>query len=250
MSDKKKKVLVTGASRGIGKQIALELASRGVEVLVHYHLQDQEAADVVGMINSRGGCAKALKADLTDLSQVADLANNAWKLMGAIDYLVNNAGVCYKKSFLEYAMEDFETLVATNFRSTMFLTQFIAQKMISAGIEGSIYSITSVNALKPGHGLSLYGATKGAIETLMKGVALELAPHGIRVNTIALGAIQTDMNKSVWQDRDLLDTVNARIPLGRFGTAQEVGRIVSELILSGDYLTGSSIQIDGGWLLQ
>ena len=174
----------------------------------------------------------------------------AWELFGRIDFLINNSGVSYKKHFLDYTEQDIDHFIDINFKGTLFLTQTIARKMVEHNVEGSIYSITSINGIQPGVGQSVYGASKGALETLMKGVALELAPHNIKVNTLAVGSIQTDMNAVVWKDPGKLELVNENIPMQRLGQPEEVASVIVNLLASGSYMTGSTITIDGGWLLK
>ncbi|MCX2450154.1 SDR family NAD(P)-dependent oxidoreductase [Pedobacter sp. PLR] len=245
-----KKALVTGSSRGIGKAIALQLAMEGAEVLIHYRVNQQEAQQVADEISAFGGRSHILQADLSDADQAIKLAGDAWEKLNGIDFLVNNAGVSYKKHFLDTTQEDVDHFTNINFKGTLFLTQTVAKLMVSRQTEGSIYTVTSINAIQPGVGLSVYGATKAALETLMKGVALELAPHQIKVNTIAVGAIETDMNAAVWQDPEKLKMVNDHIPLGRLGRPQEVAVMIADLLASGSYMTGTTIKIDGGWQLQ
>jgi glucose 1-dehydrogenase len=247
---KNKKALVTGSSRGIGRAIALRLAEEGAELVIHYNKNAGEAEAVAALINSSGGMAHVVQADLFYSDQVLRLANEAWNCLGAIDILINNAGVSYKKHFLDTTLEDIEHFTAINFRASLLLTQAVARKMITSAIQGSIYTITSINGLQPGVGFSVYGATKGALETLMKGVALELAPHQIKVNTIAVGAVQTEINSEVWNDPEKLKKVEENIPIGRMGKPEEVAAVVCDLLCSGSYLTGTTIKIDGGWLLK
>lgn len=249
MEQTSKKALVTGASRGIGKAIALRLADEGYEVLVHFHENRAEAEVVANAIREKGATAHVLQADLSDTKQAIRLGEEAWDLVGGLDILVNNAGVSYKKHFLDVTEADFDQFNTVNFRSTTFLTQSVARNMVQHQIAGSIWTVTSVNGIRPGLGLSLYGATKGALETLMKGVAMELGPHNIRVNTLAVGAIQTDINRDVWENPDLLQTVNDGIPAGRLGLPAEIAHVLVDLIRSGSYMTGSTITIDGGLLL-
>lgn len=244
-----KKALITGASGGIGKAIALQLAREGCAVGVHYLDKAEEAQQVAEEIRAMGRTVFVFQADLSEPEQAKQLGEIAWETMQGVDFLVNNAGVSYKKHFLDVTVDDVETFTNINFKGTFFLTQTIARKMVDTQTEGSIYTITSVNALRPGLGLSTYGATKGALETLMQGVAMELAPHRIKVNTIALGAFQTDITAGVWQNPALLKEVNDGIPLGRFGQPQEAAAIVVDLLASGSYLTGASLTLDGGLLL-
>lgn len=244
-----KKALVTGASRGIGRAIALHLAREGCTVGIHYHNQREEAEAVQGEVEKLGAKAQLFQADLIDPVAVVALGQEAWQALQGIDFLVNNAGVSYKKHFLDYSLEDVNYFTDINFKGTLILTQTIARLMVESRTAGSIYTITSVNGLRPGLGLSVYGATKGALETLMQGVAMELAPHQIKVNTIALGAFATDINAAVWQNPELLKSVNEGIPLGRFGQPDEAAAVIVDLLHSGSYLTGASLTLDGGLLL-
>lgn len=244
-----KKALVTGASRGIGKAIALELASRGCEVGLHYHHSRAEAEEVARIISEAGGLCYLFQADLADHSSLIQMGSEAWDTMKGIDYLVNNAGVSFKKHFLEVELDELDVFLNVNLKGTFVLTQLIAKKMIAHNIEGSIYTITSVNGIRPGLGFSAYGASKGALEIMMQAAALELAPHNIKVNTVALGAIRTDINATVWQDPELLKSVNEGIPLNRFGEPNEIASVIADLLKSGSYLTGSTIVLDGGLLL-
>ena len=244
-----KKSLVTGASRGIGKAIALQLAKEGCAVGVHYRDREDEAKAVVAEIEKQGGKAYLFQADLGNTEGVIAMGKNAWETMSGIDFLINNAGISYKKHFLDYSIEDINQFTDINFKGTLFLTQTIARLMVASNTEGSIYTITSVNGIRPGLGLSAYGATKGALETLMKGVALEMAPHHIKVNTLALGAVETDMTAGVINDPALLNEVNEGIPMGRFGNPEEIAHVLVDLLSSGSYITGSSVTIDGGLLL-
>lgn len=245
-----KKALITGSSQGIGKSVALLLAREGVEVVIHYLNNKEEAERVAESIKQEGGKSHVLQADLFDAHAAIALGEEAWQLMGGIDFLVNNAGVSYKKHFLDTTLEDIAHFTNINFRGTLLLTQTVAKKMVIHQVEGSIYTITSINGVQPGAGFSVYGATKGALETLMKGVALELAPHNIKVNTLAIGGVATAINAGLWQDAEKLANVERNIPLGRLGKPEEIAAIVCDLLTSGSYMTGSTIKIDGGWLLK
>lgn len=244
-----KKALVTGASQGIGKAIALRLAEEGCAVVVHYHDNEADAQAVADTIQQRGGTAHVLQTDFMDVQQVIRLGEQAWEVAGGLDILINNVGISFKQHFLDLTETEFDAFNTINFKSTTFLTQTVARKMVETGTEGSIYTITSVNGVRPGLGLATYGASKGALETLMKGVAMELGPHNIKVNTLVLGAIETDMSRPVWENPDLLKWVNDGIPMGRFGQAEEIAAVVTDFVASGSYMTGASITIDGGMLL-
>lgn len=244
-----KKALVTGASRGIGKAIALQLGNEGVEVLVHYHNDEQEAQTVCDEMITNGGKALLLQADLMDVNQAVQLGNKAWEMLDGIDFLINNAGVCYKKHFLDSTVEDVDLFMNVNYKGTFFLTQTVAAKMVASGREGGIATITSVNGIRPGLGLTAYSASKAALESLMKSIAMELAPHNIRVNSFAVGAAETDMTEAVRSQPELLEEVNAGIPMQRFGKPEEIASVVCSMLAAGSYVTGSTITVDGGLLL-
>lgn len=245
-----KQALVTGASRGIGKAIALQLAREGAAIILHYHEHPEIALKVADEIKQAGARVELLQADFRDLKQVMQLGEDAWNVFDGVDFLINNAGISYKKHFLSHTVEDVNGFIDINLKATLFLTQTITRKMVEQAVEGSVYTITSINGIQPGVGHSVYGATKGALETLMKGVALELAPHNIKVNTLAVGAIRTQLNEAVWQDDETLARVNNNIPMHRMGEAEEVAAVLSGLLASGTYMTGSTVTIDGGWLLK
>lgn len=245
-----KKVLITGATGGIGKAIVKLLSAEAAEIVMHYLDDEEQAQQTADSINRSAGVAHIIKADLSKQEEAIALGEKAWELLDGIDVLVNNAGVSYKKHFLDTTVEDVDHFLNINFKGTLWLTKTIAAKMIAHNKAGSIYTITSINGLQPGVGFSLYGATKGAVETLMKGIALELAPHNITVNTIAPGAIQTGINAAVWQDEERLKTANENIPMGRFGQPEEIASVLCSLIASNTYMTGITITIDGGWLLK
>jgi NAD(P)-dependent dehydrogenase (short-subunit alcohol dehydrogenase family) len=121
--------------------------------------------------------------------------------------------------------------------------------MVRSGTEGSVFTITSVNAIQPGVGLAAYGASKAALEAFMKGAALEMAAHNIKINTIAVGAVQTAMTEAVWKQPALLEQVEAAIPMGRLGQPEEVAEVIAGLIKANSYMTGATITIDGGWMM-
>lgn len=245
-----KKALVTGASRGIGKAIALKLAEAGCTVVVHYDQSEAEAEAVVQQIRQRDGQAFAVQATLDQATSAVRLGDRAWAVADGLDFLINNAGITLRQHFLDLTETDLATMMAVNLTSVAFLTQTVARRMIETGTSGSIYTITSVNTVRPGLNQTAYGASKGAVDALMLGVALELAPHGIRVNTIRAGATATHQTAAVWQQPERAKVVNEGIPLGRFGQPDEIAAVLVGLLASDSYMTGSAITIDGGLLLR
>lgn len=244
-----KRALVTGASQGIGKAVALELARKGCDIVLHYHHNIAEARTVAAEVGQLGVQAILLSADYENPESVAEMGQLAWEAFGSIDFLINNAGVSYKKHFLDLEMEDIDRFTTINFKSTLMLTQTILRNMVEQQVAGSVFTVTSVNALQPGVGLSAYGASKGALETLMKGAALEMAVHNIKINTVAVGAVQTAMTEAVWTEPGLLEQVNAAIPMKRLGKPEEVASVIVGLIAANTYMTGATITLDGGWMM-
>jgi NAD(P)-dependent dehydrogenase (short-subunit alcohol dehydrogenase family) len=249
MQLKNKTVLVTGASRGIGRAIALQAAKEGAHVIVHFHREKEEAEMIVSQIREMGVRSVSIQADLFNVEEAKALGEKAWALWNGVDILINNAGVCYKKHFLDSTVDDVDFFLNINYKGSFFLTQTITAKMVTENREGSIASITSVNGVRPGLGLTAYGASKAALENLMKSIAMELAPHNIRVNSFAVGAIETDMNAEVRNQPELMKEVNAGIPIQRFGLPEEIAAVVCNTIAADSYLTGATITIDGGLLL-
>lgn len=248
---KGRRVFVTGASRGIGRAIAIKAAQEGADVVVHYNVSEQKAKAVVSEIQKTGRQATAFRGDWSSPEEVCRVSEEAWNALGGLDILVNNAGISLKKHSLDISVRDFDTLFATNVRGAFLASQTIARKMLKEGIEGQIFTITSVQALQAGAGFSIYAGTKAALELIMKGMALELSLHGIRLNTLAVGPVETDMNRGVLEDPSMLEHVLEGIPLRRMATPEEIAELVCSLICeSGRFMTGSTVLADGGLMLR
>jgi|SRR6218665_184632 len=245
-----KRILITGANSSIGAAIVKQLAAEGATLALHWYQNEASLIALVESIAEHCPDPVLLYADLSKREDVLKMAEKTWSKLGGVDALINNAGLSQKKNFLDYTAEEVEALTDINFKGTLYLTQSIAGKMVGERIEGSILTITSINGLQPGIGHAVYGATKGAQETLMKGIALELAPYNIRVNTVAPGAIQSENNAPVWQDQVRLALVNENIPMQRIGKPEEVASLICNLLSADSYMTGACITVDGGWLLK
>jgi 3-oxoacyl-[acyl-carrier protein] reductase len=246
-----KTALVTGASRGIGRATALALAETGVHVLVHYGRSPQEAQSVVENIQSKGGRADAIRADLATPEGASSLAKEVRSIVGdRLDILVANAGVSKSATIKDHTIQDFDNLFSTNVRSPFFLVQQILPIL---GPGSNIVLISSLVARavvgKPdleNSSILLYAATKGAIETLVKNWAAILGPRGIRVNAVAPGVIETDMSNFAKTEagRDVTLGMQA---LKRIGKPEDVADVVA--FLASDkarWITGASIPVDGG----
>jgi 3-oxoacyl-[acyl-carrier protein] reductase len=239
-----KTALVTGASRGIGRAIALALARGGAQVLVHYSSGEKEADAVVGEIRKDGGRAEKLSADLRQAEGPHALASKVRAIVGdRLDILVANAGISKAASIEDTRVEDFDNLFAVNVRAPFFLVQ----QLLPALCKGSnIIFTSSLAARTPVGALSAYGATKGAIETLVKHFASALGPRGIRVNAVAAGVVQTDMSNFTKTEagREVALGMQA---LKRVAQPDDIGAVVAFLASDGArWITGDSVHVDGG----
>jgi NAD(P)-dependent dehydrogenase (short-subunit alcohol dehydrogenase family) len=246
-----KTALVTGASRGIGRATALALASAGAHVLVHYGRSKREAESLVAEINTKGGRADAVSADLGTPDGASLLAKQVRSIVGdRLDVLVLNAGVSKSARIADYAVEDFDSLFATNVRGPFFLVQ---QLLPVLGEGSSVVVISSLGARsvvgKGGHetpSILAYASTKGALETLVKNWAALLGPRGIRVNAVAPGVIDTDMSNFTKTEagREVALGMQA---LKRLGKPEDVADVVAFMASDGArWITGASIPVDGG----
>ena len=246
-----KTALVTGASRGIGRAIALALADAGAHVLAHYGRSAQEAESLVSEIQMKGGRAEALSADLATPGGAALLAKQVSSIVGdRLDVLVLNAGVSKAATIADYKAEDLDNLFATNVRGPFFLIQ---QLLPILGEGSNIVVITSVVARsvvgKPGletPSILAYASTKGALETLVKNWAAILGPRGIRVNAVAPGVIDTDMSNFTKTEAGREAALGMQA-LKRLGKPEDVAEVVAFVASNGArWITGASIPVDGG----
>jgi len=237
------RALVTGASRGIGLACAAALAQAGAQVtLAARSIEELEAA--AGAIRAHGGVADALRLDVMDLACVRAVISQA----EPFDILVNNAGGNRPKSFVEVTEEDFDAVIDLNLKAAFFIAQVVAARMLEAGVKGSIIHISSQMGHVAGARRSLYCASKWAIEGLNKAMALDLAPHGIRSNTIAPTFIETPMTRPFLEDKAFAASVMSKIKLGRIGQVEDLmGAVVFLASAASALTTGSSLVVDGGW---
>ena len=246
-----KTALVTGASKGIGRATALALARAGANVLVHYGRSEQEAESLVAAIRAQGARANAVSADLGTPDGVPLLAKQVRSLAGdRLDVLVLNAGISKAARIADYTVEDFDKLFSTNVRGPFFLVQ---QLLPVLGEGSNIVVITSLGARlivgTPGlenPSILAYASTKGALETLVKNWAAILGPHGIRVNAVAPGVIDTDMSSFTKTEAGREAALGMQA-LKRIGKPEDIADVVAFLASDGArWITGASIPVDGG----
>ncbi len=241
--------IVTGASRGIGRALALGLAREGAAVVVNYVASARAADEVVAEIAAGGGRAVAVQANIGDLTHHERLLAAARDRFGRLDILVNNAAATHRQAFLQATPEAWDQTHAVNLKGVYFLSQAVARVMASQK-SGKIINISSVHDVKPMANNSVYTIGKGGLMMLTKSLALELAEHGIQVNSVSPGAILTDENRDFLADPAYLARVLAKIPCRRIGTTEDVvGAVVLLASPESDYMTGSTVYVDGGMLL-
>lgn len=249
---KGKAVIITGSRQGMGKADALAFAENGAKVTVA-DISQEDCQLVVDEIEKNGGQGLAVKCDVSNGKEVEEMVKKTVEKFGKVDILVNNAGICQFKPFLELTEDEWQKTLDINLKG-YFLCAKAAAKEMAKQKSGAIVNIASVVMGQIGMGmagLAHYSASKGGIAALTKTLALELAPHNIRVNTIAPGAIDTPMAASVKTDPKTLEQTLAMIPMRRMGKPEEIANAVLFLASNdSSYITGSIVVVDGGWLAQ
>lgn len=239
----KKIALVTGASRGIGKAIAMELAERGATVIVNYSGSEEKAQQTVSEIKKNGGEAVAVKCDVADFAACEKLAKDVIGRYGRLDILVNNAGITRDGLIMKMSEQDFDSVMDTNLKGTYnmirhFSRWFLKQK------SGRIINIASLSGVIGNAGQANYSASKAGVIGLTKAVARELSGRGICINAVAPGFIDTDMTRQMSEDAK--KGIEAMIPMGHMGKPEDVARLVGFLADEAEYITGQVICVDGG----
>lgn len=245
-----KVALITGGSKGIGRAIALSYADAGADIALA--ARGQEALEKTAReIEERGRKTIFVPTDVADPEQVTALVERTTSELGGIDILVNNAGAAPFLSTIEsIRLSGFEKYFRITFNSAVYLTQAAAKELLAKGERACVVNVASVAGFIASPGLTYYASAKAAMINFTKTVAREWAPHGVRVNAIAPGWIETEMNETARQDPGWYDTIKDLVPLGRWGTAEEVASIA--LFLASDaarYMTGSVVVVDGGQTL-
>lgn len=251
-----RRAVVTGASRGIGRAVALGLAAAGADMVVNFHVpatvefgrdNDADADEVVAGIEALGRRAVAVAADVADPGAVTAMFDAAVRELGGVDILVNNAGICPFHEFLTMPVELWDRVQNVNLRGAFLCSQAAGRVMVDAGGGGRIVSISSISALVGGGQQTHYTPTKAGVHSLMQSLAIVLGPHGITCNSVMPGAILTDINRDDLTDADKLAYFAQRIPSGRTGVPDDVaGPVVFLCSDAARYVNGASLLVDGG----
>jgi acetoacetyl-CoA reductase/3-oxoacyl-[acyl-carrier protein] reductase len=238
-----KTALVTGASRGIGRAIVIELAREGAKVALNYQSSDDKAQEVVNTITKFGGACFLAKANLSDPKSARAMVKKVADQFGHLDILVNNAGITRDKQIAKLTDEDWLEVIQTNLSAVFFCTSAAIPYMTSQSF-GRIINISSMNGQVGAFGQANYSASKGGVFAFTRTAAVELARSNITVNAVAPGYTETDMFAKV--PGDIQAQIKAKIPLRRFAQPEEIARAVIFLAADGDYITGQQINVNGG----
>lgn len=249
--------LVTGASSGIGREISLAMADEGAFVVVNYIGDEKQAQEVVGEIKEKKSRALAIEADISNQAQVRSMFEQAIREFGTVDILVNNAGIEIDRAFDELTLDEWQKVLDVNMTGSFLCAQEAVKEFKRRGIvversltAGKIIFISSVHEKIPWTRHTNYTASKGGIKLLMESLAQEVAPDKIRVNSIAPGAIRTDINRKAWDTPEALQALLKLIPWGRIGEPIDIAAAAVWLASDeSDYVHGTTLFVDGGMTL-
>ena len=251
------KALVTGASSGIGRAIALSLGEAGADVVINYVSDEDKAQALAEEIRAKGVRALALRADVSDEAQVGAMFSSMIEQLGTIDILVNNAGLQQDAPFHELTLAQWNKVLAVNLTGQFLSSRAAVREFLRRGVQpeiscaaGKILCVSSVHEVIPWAGHVNYAASKGGVMLMMKSLAQEVAPYRIRVNSICPGAIRTPINMEAWDTPEAYKDLLKLIPYKRIGEAAEIGRAAVWLASDyADYVHGISLFVDGGMTL-
>lgn len=237
--------LVTGGSRGIGREIVKLLAAEGADVTFFYRADDEAAEAARKECEADGHAVNALRVDVRDADECGKAVESVLERTDRLDILVNNSGVTRDNLLVSFSDEDVSDVMTTNVNGMFFVTRAVVPTMMRQR-SGTIVNLSSVSAVKGGKGQTNYAASKGAVESFTRALAVELAPRKIRVNAVAPGVIETEMSRQV---RELAgDQILERILLRRYGTVADVAHVVCFLVSRyAEYINGQVIPVDGGF---
>lgn len=254
---KGQKALVTGASSGIGEAAAQNLAKAGAAVVVNYHSECKAAEKIVNDIRVQGGEAIAIAANVSKEEEVLAMFAQMYQEFGTIDILVNNAGLQKDAALIDMTLEDWNLVINVNLTGQFLCAREAAKEFLKRGVKpdiscaaGKIICMSSVHQVIPWAGHVNYASSKGGIDMFMKSIAQELAPHKVRVNSIAPGAIETAINTAAWKTPEAQTNLLKLIPYHRVGVPDDIGKAVVWLASDdSDYVHGATLFVDGGMTL-
>ncbi len=245
--EESKTVFVTGGSRGIGKEVALKFAENGYNVVINYVSSKTNVQELISEFENKGVKALVMQADVTDKEAIEEVVKKAIEEFGAIDVLINNAGITRDNLLMRMSEEEFDKVIEINLKGTYIVTKAVTKYMMKKR-KGSIINLSSVVGVAGNAGQCNYSASKAGIIGFTKSIAKELASRNIRSNAVAPGFIETDMT-AVLSD-EVKENIHNQIPLKRMGTAEEVANLI--YFLGSDessYITGQVINVDGGMVM-
>ena len=242
-----KVVLITGASRGIGRATAIEAARQGANVALNTFRDETAAAQVVAEIEALGRRAIAVDGDVAQPESAAAFVAAAVQALGRVDVFVSNAGICPFHALLDMPVETLRRTMEVNLHGAYYMVQAAANQMVKQGEGGAVVAISSISALVGGEMQTHYTPTKAGVHSLMQSCAVALGRHGIRCNSVLPGTIATDINKDDLADPQKREYMEGRIPLGRLGRPEDIASVVAFLASDmASYMSGAALLVDGG----
>ncbi|WAC61460.1 SDR family NAD(P)-dependent oxidoreductase [Brevundimonas sp. SL130] len=242
-----KVVLITGASRGIGRATAVEAARQGADVAINTYRDADAAAEVIAQVEALGRRAVAIDGDVALPESATAFVSEAVRALGRVDVFVSNAGICPFHAFLDMPVETLRRTMEVNLHGAYFMVQAAANQMVKQGEGGAIVAISSISALVGGEMQTHYTPTKAGVHSLMQSCAVALGRHGIRCNSVLPGTIATDINKDDLADPAKREYMEGRIPLGRLGRPEDIASVVAFLASDmASYMSGAALLVDGG----
>ena len=238
-----KVVIVTGASRGIGREIAKSLALKGYQVIANYNKSEKQILELKEELEKENIKIDIFKADVSKRNEAQELVEYTINKYGKIDVLINNAGISQIKEFTQITDEDWNNMINTNLNSVFYMTQEVCKNMIH-NKNGCIINISSIWGVVGASCEVHYSVSKAGIDAITKSLAKEMGPSNIRINSIAPGIINTEMNKNLSEEE--INNIKEEIPLEKLGKAQDIEKCV-EWLIEDEYTTGQIISINGGW---